>query len=67
MKDTITKMELAKLKLRGKPKCPHCNIPLTYVYEGAYGFTGEKCMRCHKSFLVNTETLEVVRVLEEVS
>ena len=64
---TITKKELSRMPLRGKPKCPHCRRPLTYVYEGARGYTGEKCSRCGSEYLVNTETLEVTTVLEGVS
>ena len=67
MADTITKSELLKLRLKGKPKCPHCKRPLTFVYEGATGYTGEKCSKCGQEYLVNNETLQVIRVLEEVS
>lgn len=67
MSDTITKRELSKMRLRGKPKCPHCKRPLTFVYEGATGYTGEKCSKCGQEYLVNTETLQVTMVLEEVS
>ena len=67
MADTITKSELSKMRLKGKPRCPHCKRPLTFVYEGAKGYTGEKCSKCGSEYLVNTETLEVTRVLEEVS
>lgn len=67
MGNTITKIELSKLRLRGKPKCPHCNRPLTYVYEGAKGFTGEKCSKCGQEYLVNIETLEVTKIQREVS
>ncbi len=55
------------MNLRGKPKCPFCNRPLTYVYEGAKGMTGEKCKKCGQEYLVDTETLEVIRILNQAS
>lgn len=60
--ETITKKELSRMPLKGKPKCPHCNIPLNFIYEGSTGFSGEKCKRCNQEYLVNTETLEVIKV-----
>ena len=63
--NTVTRKELATLQLRGKPKCVCCGRPLTFIYEGATGFTGEKCSRCGQAYLVNTETLEVRRVMRE--
>lgn len=64
---TITKKEVLRMNLRGKPKCPFCNRPLTYVYEGAKGMTGEKCKKCGQEYLVDTETLEVIRILNQAS
>ncbi len=60
----ITRSELMSMKLKGKPKCPLCNNPLTYVYEGAKGFTSQKCHRCKQEFLVDTETLEVRQIIK---
>ena len=53
------------MKLKGKPKCPCCKNPLSYVYEGATGFTSQKCHRCKQEFLVNAETLEVTQIVKE--
>ena len=61
---TITKTEVNKMKLKGKPKCPSCDNPLTFVYEGAKGMLGEKCPRCKQEFLIDTETLDVFRILK---
>ena len=58
--------ELHQLRLKGKPRCPVCNTPLTYVYEGSTGYSGEKCKRCNQEFLVNTETLEVFRISKAI-
>lgn len=58
----ISRDEVSKMALRGKPKCPICNRPLTYVYEGSKGYSGEKCQQCKQEFLVNTETLEVLQI-----
>ena len=58
----ITKDEVQKMRLKGKPLCPNCSIPLTFVYEGSIGFSGEKCQRCKQTFLVNTETLQVMTI-----
>ena len=52
------------MKLKGKPKCPSCDNPLTFVYEGAKGMLGEKCPRCKQEFLIDTETLDVFRILK---
>lgn len=40
--------------------------PLTYVYEGSKGFSGEKCQQCKQEFLVNTETLDVFQISKAV-
>ena len=60
----ISVSEVMKMKLKGKPCCPHCGRPLTFIYEGSTGFSGEKCERCRKKYLVNTETLEVVEIVD---
>ena len=59
---TISITDVQKLKLKGKPKCPACNPPLTFIYEGSTGYSGVKCKRCGQEFLINTETLEVLRI-----
>ena len=64
MEKVITKQQLRQFKLKGKPKCPHCHIPLTFVYEGSIGYSGEKCPRCRNEFLVDTETLDVIEILK---
>ena len=64
---TITKAEVSGMRLKGKPKCIFCNRPLAFVYEGAKGITGEKCKKCGQEYLVNTDTLEVIRVLNAAS
>lgn len=58
----ISEEEVKQLRLRGKPRCPFCKIPLTYVYEGSSGFTNQKCERCRNSFLVDSGTLEVMLI-----
>lgn len=60
MEHIISRQELNRIRLRGKPKCPHCKLPLMFVYEGAKGYTGVKCKRCRQSYLINTENLEVI-------
>ena len=60
---TITQEELRGMKLKGKPKCPACGIPLTFIYEGSVGLSSEKCPRCKQEYLVNTGTLEVIKIL----
>ncbi len=60
----MTREQLSNFKLKGKPKCPHCHIPLSFVYEGSTGYSGEKCPRCKNEYLINTETLEVVEILK---
>lgn len=67
MNGVITKKEVSQLRLKGKPKCQCCNNPLSYVYEGSEGLIGEKCSRCGESFVVNTKTLEVFKILDKVS
>jgi transposase-like protein len=62
LKRTITKAEIKKMKLKGKPKCPACNNPLSYVYEGSTGFSSVKCKRCSRESLINTETLEAILI-----
>lgn len=64
MEKTITKTEVNKMKLKGKPKCPACGIPLTFIFEGSTGFSSEKCPRCKQEYLVNTGTLEVIKILK---
>lgn len=59
---TISEDEVRKMKLKGKPKCTLCGIPLTFVYEGSRGYTNQKCERCRNSFLLNSETLEVLLI-----
>lgn len=62
MEKTITKEQLRKMKLKGKPKCAACGIPLTFIYEGSRGYSGEKCPRCKQEYLVNLETTEVLKI-----
>ena len=57
MERTITKAEIQKMKLKGKPKCPACNNPLSYVYEGSTGFSS-----VNRESLINTETLEAILI-----
>lgn len=57
---TITRSEIGKLKLKGKPKCPACGNALSFVYEGSTGFSSVKCKRCNRESLINTETLEAI-------
>ncbi len=64
MGKTIARSEVRKMKLRGKPKCPCCDIPLTFIYEGSTGMSGEKCPRCKQEYLIDTETLEVIKILK---
>lgn len=61
---TITQKQLHEMKLKGKPKCPACGIPLTFIYEGSTGFSSEKCLRCKQEYLVDTGTLEVIKILK---
>ena len=58
----VSQQQVLKLRLKGKPKCPFCRIPLNFIYEGSKGLTGEKCFKCGNSFLVNMETLEVILI-----
>ena len=58
----ISKSMVDRMKLKGKPKCPNCGIPLTFVYEGSTGYSGVKCQRCKNEYLINTGTLEVTRI-----
>ncbi len=58
----ISESEVQKMKLKGKPKCLTCGNPLSFVYDGAKGYTSMKCLRCKQEFLVNLETLEVKRI-----
>jgi transposase-like protein len=62
LEKTITQEEVKSMKLKGKPKCPVCDNPLTFIFEGSTGFSGEKCSRCKREYLVNTETLEVIKI-----
>ena len=64
MGKVMTKNQLMSLRLKGKPKCPHCDKPLVFVYEGSTGYSGEKCQRCRKEYLINTGTLEVIEILK---
>lgn len=65
MTGVITKNDVSQLRLKGKPRCLCCNTPLTFVYQGNIGIIGEKCRKCGQSFLVDTETLEVLKILED--
>ena len=58
----ITQAEANRIRLKGKPKCPYCRKPLTYVYEDSKGHTGEKCRYCNNQFVINMETLEVFQI-----
>ncbi len=59
---TITRKEVQRMKLRGKPRCLACGTPLTFIYEGSTGYSGEKCPKCKQEYLINTETLEVIKI-----
>ncbi len=59
---TISQTDVQKMKLKGKPKCPLCRLPLTFIYEGSIGYSGVKCKRCGQEFIINTETLEVLKI-----
>ncbi len=66
MEKTIKQADVRKMKLKGKPKCPACSNPLSFVYEGSTGFSSVKCKRCNRESLINTETLEVT-LIDKVS
>ena len=58
----VTDDGVKRLKLKGKPKCLACGRPLSFIFEGSTGIVGEKCKKCGQEYLVNTETLEVIKV-----
>lgn len=62
MVKTITRKEVDRMRIKGKPKCPSCGNPFSYIFEGSKGMTEEKCRRCKTTCLVDTETLEVIRI-----
>lgn len=41
-----------------------CGIPLSFIYEGSVGFSSEKCPRCKQEYLVDTGSLEVIKILK---
>ena len=62
LEETIKKSDVEKLKLKGKPKCPACGNPLSFVYEGSIGYSSVKCRRCNQTSLINTDTLDVILI-----
>ena len=61
---TITQKQVQNMKLKGKPRCPACGIPLSFIYEGSVDFSSEKCPRCKQEYLVDTGLLEVIKILK---
>lgn len=56
----ISKTDLQRMKLKGKPKCPYCQKPLTFIYDDIEkGHLSQKCGNCGKSSVVDTATMEV--------
>lgn len=62
MERMITRLEVDKMKLKGKPRCPACGNPLSFVYEGSNGFSSMKCNKCSQVSLVNTGTLKAILI-----
>ena len=58
---SISPTELNRMKIKGKPRCPYCRKPLTFIYEDVpRGHLNQKCGNCGKPSIVNAETLEVM-------
>jgi transposase-like protein len=44
------KSEIQKMTLKGKPACPYCRRPLTFVYSDVEkGHLSQKCGKCGKT------------------
>ena len=62
MKGMIARNVVEQMKLKGKPRCPACGNPLSFVYEGSTGYSSMKCNKCSQVSLVNTGTLKAVLI-----
>ena len=58
--NTITNAEAQKYGLKGKPECPCCGKPLTFICKDVTGgHLNQKCGNCGKPSIVDMSTMEV--------
>ena len=64
----ITQEEVKVLGLKGKPKCPACHKPLTYVCgDVSGGHLNQKCGNCGRYALVDMMTMEALPIEQETA
>ena len=60
---TISRKEVADPGVRGKPKCPYCRKPLTFVCNDVKGgHLNQKCGKCGKGSIVDMGTMEAIAI-----
>jgi transposase-like protein len=64
----VLKSEVAKMPLKGKPACPYCGRPLTFVYGDVdRGHLGQKCYTCGKTSLVDMACMKAYRICDDAA
>ena len=65
---TITSKEAEGYGLKGKPKCPCCGKPLTFICgDVEKGHINQKCVNCGKPALIDMRTMEAVAIEQETA
>ena len=61
---TYTFGDLSKMKLRGKPRCPYCERPVSFIYaDMPQGHISQRCPHCGHQVLVDVGSLTAHKVV----
>lgn len=61
---TYTVSDLSKMKLKGKPRCPYCERPVSFVYaDMPQGHISQRCPNCGHQVLVDVGSMTAHKVI----
>lgn len=61
---TYTYGDLSKMKLRGKPRCPYCECPVSFIYADIpQGHISQRCPNCGHRVLVDVGSMTAHKVV----
>lgn len=62
-KPSYTLSDLRHMKLRGKPRCPYCEKPVSFIYDDMpQGHFSQFCPNCGRQVFVDVRSLTAHKV-----
>ena len=60
--------DLSKLKLKGKPKCPYCGKPVSFIYDDLpHGHISQLCPNCGRKVMLDVGTMTAHKIVSQPS